>query len=281
MGTPNYTSPEQAMGNVEDIDERTDQWALACIAWECLSGQGPFLGENVPSILFHIVHEAPSSLLPKVAGLHPQVEQVLLRGLAKDKQGRFASVNDFAMAIEAAVGGNAGQAAVPRTVRLVETMVDSGFAGASAPGTTFSRTAGQLDNALDEPPPRSKAWIWAAAVGVFAILIVGAFLFFRSGALPKPVVATPPAAEVVEPEPQPLAAPPVVPAAPPSAQAEIKPEPPSPSPKPLSESKPRKSRHTVAPAPSGRPFDSQRAVPALPPPAEKPKKGNQDEWRLD
>jgi serine/threonine-protein kinase len=37
MGTPNYMSPEQALGKVDEIDERTDQWALACIAWECLS----------------------------------------------------------------------------------------------------------------------------------------------------------------------------------------------------------------------------------------------------
>jgi len=44
MGTPNYMSPEQAMGRVDEIDERTDLWALACIAWECLSGAGPFVG---------------------------------------------------------------------------------------------------------------------------------------------------------------------------------------------------------------------------------------------
>jgi serine/threonine protein kinase len=71
MGTPNYMSPEQAKGKIEEIDETTDQWALACIAWECLSGEGPFVGENVPSILFQIVHEPTPSLLPKVAGLHP------------------------------------------------------------------------------------------------------------------------------------------------------------------------------------------------------------------
>ena len=48
MGTPNYMSPEQARGQIDDIDERTDQWALGCIAWECLAGRGPFVGENVP-----------------------------------------------------------------------------------------------------------------------------------------------------------------------------------------------------------------------------------------
>jgi len=70
MGTPNYMSPEQARGQIEDIDERTDQWALACIAWDvCRPGRS--WAKNVPSILFQIVHEPPPSLLPKVAGLAP------------------------------------------------------------------------------------------------------------------------------------------------------------------------------------------------------------------
>ena len=49
IGTPHYMSPEQALGRIDEIDETTDQWALACIAWECLSGAGPFTGESVPS----------------------------------------------------------------------------------------------------------------------------------------------------------------------------------------------------------------------------------------
>jgi len=258
MGTPNYMSPEQAKGNIEDIDERTDQWALACIVWECLSGQGPFLGENVPSILFQIVHEPPSSLLPKVAGLHPQVEEVLLRGLAKNKNDRFAKVDDFAAALEAALTGNAGRV-VPSVSRMLR----------------------EPDDHLDLPPTRSKAWIWGAVLGAVAILIVGGILLFRSGASPKPVVAAPPAAAAaVEPAPLPVAAPPTVPAAP-SEQPEIKQESPPPSPKPLAESKPQKPRRTVAPAPSGAPSDDVRGLPAPPPPAEKSEKGIQDKWRLD
>jgi serine/threonine-protein kinase len=253
MGTPNYMSPEQAKGNTEAIDERTDQWALACIAWECLSGQGPFVGENVPSILFQIVHEPPSSLLPKVAGLHPQVEEVLLRGLAKNKNDRFAKVDDFAAALEAALTGKV----VPSVSRMVR----------------------EPDDHLELPPARSKAWIWGAVFGAVAILVVGGILLFRSGASPKPVVATPPAAAAVEPAPLPVAAPPTVPVVP-SEQPEIKPESPPPSPKPLAESKPRKPRRAVAPAPSGAPSDDVRSVPA-PPPAEKSEKGIQDKWRLD
>jgi serine/threonine-protein kinase len=282
MGTPNYMSPEQAKGKIEDIDERTDQWALGCIAWECLSGQGPFVGENVPSILFQIVHEPPPSLGPKVAGLYPQVEKVLLRGLAKDKNNRFAKVDDFAAALEAALSGNAGGAvpSVSRTVQVSQTLADNSPIATSPSSTTFSRTAGELEDELGLPPARSKAWIWGAAVGAVAILILGGILLLRPGDSPKPVVASPPATPVAEPAPLPVAAPPTVPAVP-SEPPEIKPEPPLPSPKPLAESKLKKSRRTVAPAPSGAPSDAVRSVPAPPRPAEKSEKGIQDKWRLD
>ena len=46
MGTPNYMAPEQATGMLEEIDHRTDQWALACIAWEMLLGRGPFVADE-------------------------------------------------------------------------------------------------------------------------------------------------------------------------------------------------------------------------------------------
>jgi hypothetical protein len=180
---------------------------------------------------------------------------VLLRGLAKNKNDRFAKVDDFATALEAALAGNAGRV-VP----------------------SVSRTVREPDDHLDLPPARSKTWMWGAVLGAVAILI-GAVLLFRSGGSPKPVVAAPPVAPAaVEPAPPPVATPPAVPAVS-SEQPEIKPESPPPSPNPLAESKPRKNRRT--PAPSVAPSDDTRSVPAPPRPAEKSEKGIQDKWRLD
>ena len=198
MGTPNYMSPEQAKGRVEDIDERTDQWALACIAWECLAGEGPFVGENVPSILFQIVHEPPAPLVSKVAGLAPKVEDVLLRALAKDKKDRFANVNDLAVALEGAVAGTVAPTSIPRTVQLAEAP-----SGAAPPSpTTFTQTAGEMDDALDDLPSRHR-WIWALAGGVAAVLLLGGFLLFRPGPAARPVVASPPSVAPRAPVPAP------------------------------------------------------------------------------
>jgi serine/threonine-protein kinase len=47
MGSPQYMSPEQAQGRVDEIDLRTDEWALASITWKMLAGRCPFTGEDV------------------------------------------------------------------------------------------------------------------------------------------------------------------------------------------------------------------------------------------
>jgi len=104
----------------------------------------------------------------------------------------------------------------------------------------------------------------------------------QRGTLPVPFTEQPyfPNVAAVAPAPLPVAASPAVRVVP-SEQPEIKPESPPPSPKPLAESKPKKSRRTVAPASSGAPSDDVRSVPAPPRPAEKSEKGIQDKWRLD
>jgi serine/threonine protein kinase len=249
MGTPNYMSPEQALGKVDDIDARTDQWALACIAWECLSGEGPFVGENVPSILFQVVHESPPSLSAKVAGLNPQVEGVLLRALAKDKNDRFDSVNDFVVALEGVVFGAAlvAPSSVPHTVASRDA------AASTVPSlpTTFTQSAGEVDDAfddvLDDLSSRPK-WVWAAVAGVAAVLLLGGFLLLRPGPAPKAAAGSPPPAA-----PAPAVPTPPVPA-PETAPPSVAPSPPLPS-QATAESRPTVLKQPAGergPAPAGR-----------------------------
>ena len=89
MGTPQYMSPEQAHGRTQDIDARTDQFALAAMAYEMLSGRPAFSGDSVPAILYDITNSDPAPL--GVPFSNPDVEPVLRRGLAKPKSDRFPS----------------------------------------------------------------------------------------------------------------------------------------------------------------------------------------------
>ena len=153
MGTPSYMAPEQANGRVEAIDHRTDQWALACIAWEMLAGQSPFVARDLTTLLYQVVNDDPPSLAARTRPLPPEVEQVLRRALSKRQGDRFGSIAAFARALEAAaaapvVSDGAGRAEPGRT---------GAGAGAAARSTWLAAlTRGwrpQPPAAIAPPPP--------------------------------------------------------------------------------------------------------------------------------
>ena len=111
IGTPNYMSPEQATGMLDEIDHRTDQWALACIAWEMLSGRAPFASDDVSAVFYQIIHLAPRPLRERAPDAPPAVEAVLRRALSKRVTDRFPSMRDFANALASAALD--GRAAAP------------------------------------------------------------------------------------------------------------------------------------------------------------------------
>ena len=95
LGSPYYMSPEQAMGKL-DVDQRTDVFAAAAIAWEMATGKVAFEGQNVAQILMRIVNEdppPPSSMSPKYPAAF---DDVVLGGLRKDKTQWPGSVGELA-----------------------------------------------------------------------------------------------------------------------------------------------------------------------------------------
>lgn len=98
MGTPGYMAPEQALSRTEQIDQRTDQFALAAIFHEMLTGKPAFYasGDNVYAILSRIIHETAEPLP------HRQINKAVQRALSKNPEDRFPSLREFL----AAVGSN-------------------------------------------------------------------------------------------------------------------------------------------------------------------------------
>jgi serine/threonine-protein kinase len=97
LGTPFYMSPEQVRGQA--LDGKSDQFALAVIAYQMLTGRRPFQGDHVTSICYQIVHAEPLSVVEVQPGLPAAVARVLKRGLEKDPRKRFASCTEFASAL--------------------------------------------------------------------------------------------------------------------------------------------------------------------------------------
>ena len=113
MGTPNYMSPEQVQGHA--VDGRADQFSLAVIAYEMLTGEKPFLAEQLPALLFRIVREdpvPPQRLNPTIG---PQVEVVLKKALAKSANDRYGTCTQFVDALAGALQATPGWRLLPRS----------------------------------------------------------------------------------------------------------------------------------------------------------------------
>ncbi len=102
MGTLDYCAPEQIQGGT--VDGRTDEYALACAAFELLSGQQPFPREEQMAVLYAQLSAAPPSLASRRPGLPPGADEVLRRAMAKAPDDRYPSCGQFAAALGTALG---------------------------------------------------------------------------------------------------------------------------------------------------------------------------------
>src|SRR6266852_2627048 len=106
VGTLSYMAPEQIEGHPRVA---SDQYALGVVVYEWLCGARPFEG-SMTEVMVQQLTMPPPPLHERVATIPPELEQVVLRALAKDPKARFASVQDFAMAFERASQLAPGQA---------------------------------------------------------------------------------------------------------------------------------------------------------------------------
>jgi serine/threonine protein kinase len=125
IGTPNYMSPEQIQGLM--VDGRSDQFSLAVVVYELLTGEKPFHAESLPPLFYLICKQDPQLVQQLNPTLSETVGKVLSRALAKDPAERFASCGDFIGALGIALGdcpawvSLAGSAAIPEQRALQAT----------------------------------------------------------------------------------------------------------------------------------------------------------------
>ena len=98
LGTPQYMSPEQAMGE-RTIDARTDQYALGAVTYEMLTGDPPFAGSSVQAIVAKVLSEKPTPIRTLRDTVPAHVEAAVLAALAKLPADRFASTDAYARAL--------------------------------------------------------------------------------------------------------------------------------------------------------------------------------------
>jgi eukaryotic-like serine/threonine-protein kinase len=110
LGTPQYMSPEQAMGE-RSVDARSDIYALGAVTYEMLVGEPPFTGPSVQAIVARLLAEEPRAIHPQRKAVSAEVDEVVLRALEKLPADRWASAREFSDALSAS-----GEVIRPRAV---------------------------------------------------------------------------------------------------------------------------------------------------------------------
>jgi len=147
VGTIAYMAPEQIEGHPRAA---SDQYSLGVVVYEWLCGERPFEG-SVTEVMVKHLSMPPPSLRERVPMLPAEVEQVVLRALAKDPKARFASVADFAEALE-----RASQVALSPTMRLPSGQTPVGMA-AAPPSSVVGVLASQAGTPTEATPSADQA----------------------------------------------------------------------------------------------------------------------------
>jgi eukaryotic-like serine/threonine-protein kinase len=248
MGTPQYMSPEQCRGVVQDIDHRTDIYTLGIIVYEMVCGAPPFVSEGVGEMLVMHLTSPPAPPRTLNPDITENLEAAILCALAKDPNERFASMEAFQAALRAwdgepavseAVGqfgrpsrvGSSGvtpppvafafpktaalraptQMPKPPTLAAAPTGDPSATPAPRTPGTTLSSSAGQVFADRTTPARQLQPLVrWAALAGGVLVLAVAVYLTLISKSKPSPGPSVPTAAA-----PAPVVAPVIPPPVPP------------------------------------------------------------------
>ncbi|MBI4807771.1 MAG: serine/threonine protein kinase [Nitrosomonadales bacterium] len=131
LGSPKYMSPEQVMGKL--ADQRSDIFSLGVMLYEMLTGQAPFVGENVNAIMYQTLNSIPQPPSTLNAAVPDMLNFIVAKALAKDMEHRYQNAKDFANDLRAC------RESMPRSAAPVE------FAKPASPSSLQEASSGIVD----------------------------------------------------------------------------------------------------------------------------------------
>jgi serine/threonine protein kinase len=185
VGTAQYFSPEQARG--ETVDARTDLYSTGVILYELLAGRPPFKGESAVSVAYQHVSELapnPSDFNPQVT---PELNAVVMRAMAKDRDERFQSAEEFREHLLAAQTGVVVTKPQPKPITQIEPVQVDATELLEKPESLPTALLEGFETAPSEQVSISSnkvgiGVLWGLGTGVAVILIGLVFWLFSIGA---------------------------------------------------------------------------------------------------
>ncbi len=172
VGTPHYMSPEQVQG--QPVDGRADQFSLAVIAYEILTGEKPYTGDHLTTVVYKIVAEepvAPHRLNPALAGA---IENTLRKGLSKKPDQRYRTCQEFTEALERACAANKAWKPVARGAGLsAPTVVEAPAAAPRSIPKLPPAHNPRSSPTVDEKESKSAFVPWLVAILMVTGLLAG------------------------------------------------------------------------------------------------------------
>jgi serine/threonine-protein kinase len=182
LGSPYYMSPEQAMGKA-DVDTRTDGLALTAIFYEALSGKIAFPGNAVAEILMKIVNSMPEPLSQAKPGMPHALDDVIEKGVAKDKKKRYGSTIELTSAAFGAFGivVEPNRAAVEVWAKKPVSEIEAALASAKpvaavpfgAPVAASAPVVAAAPAMVESMPPPTRSMMPLVLMGVGALVLFG------------------------------------------------------------------------------------------------------------
>src|SRR5882672_3001831 len=118
MGTPAYMPPEQAQGQLDQIDAQSDVYSLGATMYAVLCKKQPFTGQTPMEILMKVCKDEPPPLKSHVPELPDEVEKIVLKAMAKDKADRYASSQALADDLKRYLSNQEIEAKGPSSLKL-------------------------------------------------------------------------------------------------------------------------------------------------------------------
>jgi serine/threonine-protein kinase len=239
MGTPSYMSPEQIKGRV--MDGRADIFSLGVMLYELVTGQRPFMGQDIATVLYKIGNEEPTPPQEITPGIHPGISKVILKALAKDPAKRYQTCREMSEDLKNYKGAGPSATATvtipatppPPPQRRRTESVSTVPAGAPAPSKfplkaempripgleskakPAAAESGAEQTVDGKAPGKSRmVGLWAAGVALAVVLGFFGVRAMRTSGQQEPAPVEP-TGQGEQPEPEPRRAP-----APPLATAE-------------------------------------------------------------